>query len=286
MVLQRKQFSQFLLATIVMGTGWNVIVPASRADRPPASPTSSHNYSLSPASLSVGDVTPMAADEILLAQSFPPIATPDQATIAVVGRGEASVSADQANLILTIESSGLYNSSEPTAFPPTAPAVNLQPLVAVLTDSGIPASNIEAFTSSLFYTSYPASNFLLVRLEQPTRTRISQLIETVGTAAKDNELFLSQVLVNYATHSCEAVRKQAREAAIAAANREAIAMAAAAGVQLGELLSLSDDFYATPCPDVADDLGTTISQITSYEPYRDPEVRMTTSVTAVYTMQN
>jgi uncharacterized protein YggE len=227
----------------------------------------------------------ITTSETLLAQGFPPITTPDQATIAVVGRGEATVPADRANLILTIDPSSLYDSSEPTAFPPTVPTANLQPLVAALTASGIPASNIEAFSSTLFYTSYPANNFLLVRLDQPTRARISQLIETAGTAAKDNELFLSQVLVSYATNACETVRDQARQSAIAAANREATALAAAAGVQVGELFSLSDDFYAAACPDVADDLSTTIGQITSYEPYRDPEVRVTTSVTAVYTMQ-
>lgn len=265
--------SIFTLVSLTAGT-WNVLANVSWAETPEP--------------LALEQVPPET--ETLLAQ-FPPPATTIISgirSIAVTGIGQASVPADQAVIQM------YFYTIAPIEYDPSKPPEPLrtsdyQFIRNTLTDVGVPAGDVD------FYVD-PASSSSLrlqVKLAQPTTDRMSEIITAINDAViRDARLSPSGSSVIYTVDECAAPEDEARREAIANAQARATALAAAAGVQAGQILTLSDystwnASYTSNCPS-SEEATLSPFQYSGYpfDPTSPPQVSVTTQITATYAIED
>src|SRR5579884_1161973 len=161
-------------------------------------------------------------------------------TIAVVGFGQASAPAASATLqLVVVPGRGGYASfgrgAQATAVAtpnPTAPPPAAIPIVDALLATGLPRTAIDVVnlpTVSSSTTCFGAACGQPFRVDvtvsQPQLTPLNSIIGTVSQAASNNELSVNTVGALYTTGDCNALVRQARQAAIQDAQAQAEAQA-------------------------------------------------------------
>lgn len=171
--------------------------------------------------------------------------TDPQPVIQVTGQGQIQVAADEASIMIAVETRA--------ATAAAAGSDNARVITAVreaLLRSGVPASAIStlgyAVQADMRFTpegptqdGYMASNMLRVRTRR--LDRVGAIVDTALAAGATRINSLEYTATNTAD-----ARRRALAEAIAEARRDAEAMAAAAGGRLGALVELSTGFRAEP----------------------------------------
>ncbi len=201
-----------------------------------------------------------------IAQLFYPTAGSQQ--IAVAGQGRARVPADLARLDIVLsnrdpETPPMYepapNPGKPEPTPPAITQLSLAPIVEALKQAGVPAGKIQANSmsksgSGRYYPPYyRGSSSISLEIEKPTQSRIQQLIEIVQNTAKKSDrpkIYVTDIYVQYAVSSCEAVETAAYQDALQDARLRATAIAKSLKVELADPPSVSEipffgRFYST-----------------------------------------
>ena len=177
---------------------------------------------------------------------------PSDATIAVIGYGIASAPADGATLQILVSADrtgyDIGRSLQPTpgATPGSGDVAAAVPIVDALMSAGVAREDVDvvsnpAFSSILCFGTQCATPFRVdVTLRQPQQAQVTKLVNAAGQAADDNNLRVQAVGAGYALSSCDTLRRQARQAAIADAQTQAQQQADLLHVRLGDLVAISD----------------------------------------------
>lgn len=236
------------------------------------------------------DTPDLATSGNLLAQYATPSTTvvSNQRSLTVTGTGQSNLPADQAILQLFYYSTAPVDAIDVSAVPPPINVNELQFVVNALTQLGVSASDITVYADP---SSYGGARVQL-KLAQPTTDRISQILEqTNQVIAEDGRFTPSSTNVIYTIEQCAVPENAARRAAMADVQTRAADLATIAGVELGEILTLSDYStwnlsYSATCPST-ENLGATPLQYGGYpfDPTLPPTVGVTSQVTATFAIE-
>lgn len=167
--------------------------------------------------------------------------------VSVIGYGEASAPAESATLLLSLNEAnyGGPPSPEPGATPGTEEREKTAPVVASLVDAGVSEDDIEVITGPSIANSGsfsgPTTAVLRIALDDaPTLDWINGLIDAAGVGAADESLLVGGVVALYEVDDCDALDREAREAAIEDARARADVQAELLGVTLGDITGSSD----------------------------------------------
>lgn len=173
-------------------------------------------------------------------------------TITVIGEAEASVPAEEANIVITIGADSAFYYEDPmtmqdaTVATVTTEIVDVSNIVDAIVEFGIPVNDVIQIDTPFMgewgpgMGAQPAT--ILVTVMEPNVDELSQLLDVVRSAAHDDGLFVNQFGVLYSVADCRAVRQEARANAFAAAQEEAEDQAAVMDVVLGEVMASRDTF--------------------------------------------
>lgn len=181
-----------------------------------------------------------------------------EATLVVVGYGEAGVAAETATLQLLLGPSeyggmtivdGSTGGGETgdAGAPGDAQRGAAEPIAQAIREAGVAPGDVAVLVSPALETGYfggEGSGYgvrLDVTVRGPTAASVGRVVDAAGAAAIADGMRLAQVGVAYAVADCAAVERLARERAIADARATAEQQAALLGTDLGVLLLASDD---------------------------------------------
>ena len=228
---------------------------------------------------------------------------PLAAGITVVGYGEASASAETADLQILVSSVNFGGpvAPNPKAVPGEAERESVGPLVEGLIAAGIPEDDIVIVVSPILSQYYgpsgPGVARVDVAVDGPTRERIDELLSAAVVGAAEENLVVGQVGVGYGVDDCAKLDREAREAAFSDAESRADRQAEVMGVSRGAALASSDvpvgassfDPYfglsssQAPCapstPDPA--IGASVS-FPAYDPTSEAEVSVYAQVAVTF----
>jgi uncharacterized protein YggE len=225
----------------------------------------------------------------LLAQFAP---YPGSSGITATGSGTATAPADSALIYFTYYSNYYPTPSEdPNAPPPLPPAVtaaDMKPVVDAIVAAGVPAAGVEATADPSSMGSFR----IRARMDRPTQATVQRVIAAANEAAtKGGKYAGGGSQVAYLTNNCAAVENQARQNAIRDLQSRATALASAAGIQMGNMMSIAESSiwgmgYSPTCPSASDPMVV-------QNPYAiapadltvPPVVQVTSQVTATYEMK-
>lgn len=228
----------------------------------------------------------------LIAQSGSESSERSDGSLSVTGISQVNAPADQAVIVLTYYPNSYYGdySADSNAVPqsPQVLPSDLKIVMDALTAAGVPASNVKAYPD---FTS-PGSMRVRLMLDQPTQTRVEQIITDANTAVtKSNRYTSSGAVVGYTVRDCQAIEAQARQTAMTDAQNRATALANVAGQQLGNINFLSESViwgnnYMTTCPASTDPtVYADAYSLPSYDPVAPAIVKIIYSLSATYDMQ-
>ncbi len=206
-------------------------------------------------------------------------------SLSVTGTSQLNVPADQATVVL-LYSPNSYSSDSSSQSPVVQPS-DLKTVVNAVTNTGVAAANAQAFADP----SSPGSMRVWVVLNQPNQAKINQIIDTANTAAtKTNRYLASSASVGYTVKDCGAAEAQARQAAMTDAQNRAVALAKAAGAQVGRASSLSESVswnsgYSSSCPVSNDPTAFGYYSLPPYDPSQPAVVKLIYSLSASYDMR-
>lgn len=228
--------------------------------------------------------------DLLMAQSAS--AAGYDGSLSVTGISQLSAPADQALVVLTYYPNSYYATdyTDPDAAPQplqVQPA-DLKNVVDALTTTGIPSSNVRAYPD----LTSPGSMRVRLTLDQPTQSRLEQIIETANTAVtKSNRYTTSGAVVGYTISDCQTIEDQARRAAMTDAQNRAEALAEVAGAEVGRVFSLSESVswgnnYSSACPSSSDPtVYSDFYSLPMYDPAVPPVVKVLYSLSVSYEMK-
>ncbi len=168
------------------------------------------------------------------------------AGVTVVGYGQASAPAESATLRFVIGEAtyGPPTAPDPDATPGAQEREAIAPVIASLTNAGVPDEGIEVIIGPYVRDSYgfggPAIALLRVELNEPDSQGITELVDAASIGAAQERLLISQVGVIYSVEDCAALEREAREQAIADARQRADVQAGLLNVTIGDLLASRD----------------------------------------------
>lgn len=288
MVQSNRFASAFVWVGLAVGM-W--FVPATTQAAVPALPSDS---SVLPESVLPEQVTDRAASSEStegdrLAQFSPPTTVvANQRSLTVTGSGQSSVPADRAIVQLFYYPITPVEITTPSAIPAPVDVSELQFIVDALTEMDIPASDIAVYSDP---NSYGGAR-VQVTMAQPTTDRIGQIItQTNQLVADDGQFSPSGTSVVYTIEQCAVPENQARQMAMADVQTRATDLATIAGVEVGEILSLSDysswNYAVSSCPTV-ESLSVSPFQYGGYpfDPTVPPTVSVTNQITATFAIED
>lgn len=174
------------------------------------------------------------------------------ATIAVIGSGQANAPADTANLQILITASrsgydiGRNLQPTPSGTPGTGEIAAAAPIVDSLMSTGLERGDIDVVSSPSFGSSIcfnpgcPTPFRVDVTVHQPNLDQLTKIVNAAGQAADDNDLNVVAVGAGYAVDDCSTLQREARQAAIADAQNQAQQQADLLHLRLGNLISIGD----------------------------------------------
>ena len=187
-------------------------------------------------------------------------ASEDLAGITVTGYGEASAPAESAAVQFTIVSDSFYGG------PPQAPEVEATPgaearaTVAPIVDALGAVEGVEDVTVAIPMISAPYSPAPVARLEvtvtAPDLDMLTRLVTTATQAAAAERLMVGYVGARFEASDCATLEREARQAALDDARRQAEIQAEVLGVGLGDIVASvdvtaaasTDPYYGLPVP--------------------------------------
>jgi hypothetical protein len=216
-----------------------------------------------PSATATKESVPSSTSDRLIVQLFYPPVTDPQA-LRVPGRGRASEPANAARLVFKFGSnSSLESPPEGTlSYAKVAQASftqeSLKPIVDALVASGVPSNAIRVTISeprpSALPFPFPSTGTaggaeIAVMIEQPTRDRIEKIVTVASQAtAKNKNLTISSVGVQYSAKDCQALERAAYQAAVQDAQNRASAIAEAMGGKMRKVGSVAEPFYNAYLP--------------------------------------
>ncbi|MBE9126331.1 MULTISPECIES: SIMPL domain-containing protein [unclassified Coleofasciculus] len=234
-----------------------------------------------------------------IAQLFYPQVS-EQATLRVIGKGRASQPADRASLQFKFISNIPFESPPEGVLSqfdtPGEPLSeeSLQPIVDALVAIGVPANAIEVKivepTGSILPFPFPSTATeggaeVAVMVEQPTRDRLDQIVDTASDAANNLEdILLSTINVQYAVDDCQALERAAYQSAVEDSQNRARAIAEAMGADLRGAPSVAEPFYGIFLPGCNSEGNLPFggSAATPYDPNSPVEVEVTKEIFTSY----
>lgn len=206
--------------------------------------------------------------------------------LVAVGYGTATVPAETALIQLLVSNSAQFNGSymppaEPDATPGAREREAADPIVAAITQAGVPGDQIQVVISSALsvsaYGPPDAVTFRIdVTLKQPDLEMVNAVVEAAAQAARKDGYTLAAVGALYGVSDCSSVRSQAWDAAVANAQASAEHQAVLLGVKLGELMA-SQEALSDPVPEtgMAEISGacTNTDDDSAFNPYLDLELQ-------------
>jgi hypothetical protein len=239
-----------------------------------------------------------------IAQLFYPPVDPNP-VVRVIGKGQASLSADHAELSFEFSSPSQEGDSvEPTAlkFHPTFVAVTETDLKAIL--KALEAVGVRTTQIQIRFDDTPASSPLpfplpfpskggasdakiRVQQEKPTQAKLSKIVNAVQSKVDSlKNLALSRVSVNYAVKDCQALESAVYQSAMRSAQNRAKAIASAMGATLNPVPSVAQPFYELFIPGCGTSPAFPFSNSGSdYDPQRPPEVSLSREIFVTYTLK-
>ncbi len=246
------------------------------------------SFSLPSVSYAAGEPTSNSSvADHLVAQATTPAEGASDRTLYVTGLSEMNAPADQAVLILSYYPntySSDYSDPSTTAQPQVLPS-DLTAAVNAATGAGVPANDVTAFPD----LTSPGYMRVRIVLNQPNQDKIQQIISDINTVIiKTNRFVNGGAAVAYTIRDCGAVENQARQAAMADAQKRSVALADVAGVSVGNVINLSESVtwgngYSSSCPSSNNPMAyiDTYSMPT-YDPGLPPVVRLVYSLSVTY----
>jgi len=193
-------------------------------------------------------------------------------TITVNGHGEADVAPDTATLSLGVESRGMDAQSALASASSRTNAV-----VAAVKAQGIPASHIQTSNLSIWYDSqsnaYVATHELTVKITDVNS--VGSVLDAAVAAGANNSWGVQFGLSNPSN-----ARSQALQAAVGDARKRAESLAAALGVTISGIGSVSEASYSNPINYAA---PTPAGQAGSGTNVQPGQLQITGDITTVYT---
>jgi Protein of unknown function (DUF541) len=176
---------------------------------------------------------------IAQAASAPATSAESSGSLFVTGTGQMNVPATQAVITLSFYPVYPTDYSDPSAVQtPQVLPTDLKLVVDAATSAGIVPGSVKA------YPDFASPGAMRVRMvvDQPNPTKVEQVINDVNTAViKGNRYSSSSVYVGYLIADCQSVENQVRQAAMTDARNRANALATIAGMQVGNIVSLSEN---------------------------------------------
>jgi uncharacterized protein YggE len=181
-----------------------------------------------------------------------------------------------------------------SAMPAVLTAADVAPVVDALVGAGIGQEAIEIVSSAMPMYGPGGPQVLQIRFEvaNPVVADLAELVGTAREAALGAGLSLDFVGVTYGGADCVALAREAQAAAVADARQRAEGLAAALGVELGDLVQAADYSYGPTFDDASGSCGPRMDPSGGYTDYGygvplfDPrmpaEVVVYASVTLVY----
>lgn len=230
---------------------------------------------------------------------------PVDSSVSVTGYGEALAPAETGTVRIAI-SGNTYGSPpvpQPGATPGARERESVAGVVAALVSGGIAEGDIAVFvgpfTTSVGSFYGPARAVLQFPLDAPTTDRITELVNAAAVAAADESLLVGQVNALFDTADCDALVSQAREAAIADAEAQALVQADLLGLTLGDVTSSTDlpaepdqtgDYYGAYAASSTCEGGEVSNDgffsIPLYDPSREPEVTAHARIALTFTVED
>ena len=275
-MLKQQVFKRVLASAIAQPLLWGIATTANLAI---------------PKASQAADSTLLSENSLQIAQAAPS----NVRSLSVTGNGISSVPADQAAIlisyVLNYYPEASSEPSKPSPPPPTVQESDLKMVTDALTSAGVPVNNI-----SYTQEAYSAQSLrLTARIDNPTRERVNALVDLANNAAmKDGKFIASTSGVVYVARACQSAETTARQAAMADAHNQAAALANAADVKIGDLISVSSNPswnyggpFSASCPTSLDEVlrygSLYVNQ--SYDPSQPSEVPVGVSVSLTYAME-
>lgn len=285
-IVQSNRFASAFAMVGIMTGGWFAPAMAQTAIAQTATTSSSSASSASPILADQNRST----DGDLVAQFATPATTvvSNQRSLTVTGVGQGSVPADRAILQLFYYPITPVDLTVPSTVPAPIDASELQFIVNALTEIGVSASDINVYADP---NSYGGARVQLT-LAQPTTDRISQIIAQTNEVVAESERFSpSGNSVIYTIEQCSVPENAARQKALAEVQTRAADLATIAGVELGEILSLSEystwNYVVSTCPNAESVLATPFQYGGyAFDPTVEPTVSVTNQITATFAIED
>lgn len=166
------------------------------------------------------------------------------AGLVVTGFGEASAPANSVVVALTVSSELMMMGPVPS-LPAGQTADDLVgPIVDALVEEDVDAATISVISGpdvmGAMSVFGPALAVIRFELSDPTADSLAATIDAATAAATDNRLHIGGMTKRFQSDQCDALQREAREAAIADGREQAAIMAELTGVSAGELTGVRD----------------------------------------------
>lgn len=239
-------------------------------------------------------------DDLKLSQLFYPPVSEDP-TFRVVGKGEASLPADQANLLFKFVQNynyppeGVLSQFETLEEPITVEM--LQPIVDALKEIGVSdeAINVDIVEPSGSFLPFPFPSTateggaqLVVIVDNPSRDRLEEIVNVAkDTASPIEEILLSSIDVEYSVRNCQDLEQAAYQSAVDDARNRANSIASAMGAKLKPIPSVAEPFYSIFLPGCSSEgnLPFDSSNTSAYDADAPVEVKVTKEIFVIYTVR-
>jgi uncharacterized protein YggE len=220
------------------------------------------------------------ADNTELAQIY----SGDQRMVSSYGRGNASAPADTAEIRIYFNSTDPYapypvDASEAPQAPKPVTETELQPIVDALVRLGVPASSIKMEVVGSSPSAYPGSGNIFLMLNQPTQSKIDEIVRVAQETASDKDLYFGSSDAQCKLSDIKSLEDEARALALEDARRRVTSMASASGARLTQVLNIIEfpSFGYSPTYSPCNSYGTPLTP--------NPEVSIEIGVLMTFGMQ-
>jgi uncharacterized protein YggE len=293
--MRKVTLSLLVLAAMVAGQGPVTASNGRTQSRVQPDPRHNDQRSESVTPATEGNVSTWRSDRLIAQLFYPPAS--NSSALRVTGRGRVSEAADLARLVFKFNDTSLESPATGTLFyfklaQATLTKERLKPIVDALVAAGVPSDAIEvkivearpsALPFPLPSTGTQGGAEIRVRIEQPTRDRLEQIVTTANQAAeKQKNLSIASVNVQYSAKDCQALERAAYQAAVRDAQNRAKAIAEAMGARMRRVGSVAEPFYNAYIPACNSNSGGNLpfggDATTPFDPNAPVEVEITKEI--------